>query len=236
MNRLRGIGLVAVATAALAGCETAQVRVPDGFAANASQYDVSGHSPRRFNEPVRFGPYSALEMRDGGTFSWAIPVGSVDVGRAARHYAFTLVARDQPPVEVQCRVRTWTAARGDSDSMLEVDLTALAGPMMACGLWLDGAPQAMPLELSRKGTRMDGRLQSPWGEYQVRSLHGYAGSSWPAAEPTGFEVLQSGSPLMVVDMLNAGRVHMDPGPDGEQRAYLAAAAAALLLVAQELEL
>ena len=41
---------------------------------------------------------------------------------------------------------------------------------------------------------------------------------------------------MVVDMLNAGRVHMDPRPDGEQRAYLAAAAAALLLVAQELEL
>lgn len=236
MNPLRGFGIFAVATTALAACVPAQVRMPDGFAANASRYEVSGHSPRRFNEPVRFGPYSALEMREGSTFSWGIPVGSIDVGRGARRYAFTLVARDRPPVEVQCRIRTWTAARGTSTQTLEIDLTALAGPMMACGLRFDDAAQVMPLEVSRKGTRLHGRLQSPWGEYQVRSLHGYEGSSWPAAEATGFEVLHHGTPRMVVDLLNAGRVHMDPRPDEEERVYLAAAAAALLLLDQDLAL
>lgn len=236
MKALRGIGFAAAATLGLVACGTMQVRLPDGFAANANRYDVSGHSPRRSNQPVRFGPYSALAMREGGTFGWSIPVGNVDVGRSARHYAFTLVAPDQPPVEVQCRVRTWTATHGDEDLALEVDLTGLAGPMMQCGMWLEGAMQPMPLELSRKGVRADGRLLSPWGEYQVRSLHGYDGSSWRAAEATGFEVLRDGAPRMVVDRLNAGRVHMDPRGDDGERAYLAAAAAALLLLDEELAL
>jgi hypothetical protein len=221
---------------ALAACVPAQVRMPDGFAANADSYEVSGHSPRRFNEPVRFGPYSALELREGSTFSWGIPVGSIDVGRAARRYAFTLVARERPPVEVQCRIRTWTASQGTSKQMLEADLTALAGPTMACGLRFDDAAQALPLEVSRKGTRLHGRLLSQRGEYQVRSVHGYEGSSWPAAEATGFEVLHHGSPLMVVDMLNAGRVHLDQRLGGDDRVYLAAAAAALLLMDGELAL
>lgn len=236
MTPLRGFGIISIAATVLAACVPAQVRMPAGFAATASRYEVSGHSPRRFNEPVRFGPYSALEMREGSTFGWEIPVGSIDVGRTARRYAFTLVARDRPPVEVQCRIRTWTAARGPSGNALEVDLTELAGPMMACGMRFDDAAQVMPLEVSRKGTRLHGRLQSPWGEYQVRSVHGYEGSSWPAAEATGFEVLQHGTPRMVVDMLNAGRVHMDLRPGEEERAYLAAAAAALLLLGQDLAL
>jgi hypothetical protein len=236
MDPLRGLGIIAVAATTLAACVPAQVRMPDGFVANADRYEVSGHSPRRFNEPVRFGPYSALEMREGSTFSWDIPVGSVDVGRAARRYAFTLVARDRPPVEVQCRVRTWTAARGTSAQTLELDLTALAGPMMACGLRFEHAAEVMPLEVSRKGTRLYGSLQSQWGEYQIRSLHGYEGSSWPAAEATGFEVLHHDTPRMVVDMLNAGRVHLAARPDQEERVYLAAAAAALLLLDQDLAL
>ncbi|TXK62291.1 hypothetical protein [Alkalisalibacterium limincola] len=235
MRSLHGFSIVVAATTALVACTPAQVRLPDGFADHASSYEVSGHSPRRFNEPVRFGPYSALEMREGSTFSWAIPVGSVDIGRAARRYAFTLVAPNQSPVEVQCRIRTWAAVHG-THAPLDVDLTALAGPMMACGFWFDGAARVMPLEMSRKGTRLHGRLVSPSGEYLLRSVHGYEGSSWPAAEATGFELLHNGVPLMVVDMLNAGRVHMDQRPDEGERVYLAAAAAALLLLDEELAL
>ena len=236
MNLAAGIGWACAATVVLAACMPVQVRMPDGFAANASTHEVSGHSPHRFNQPVRFGPYSALELREGNTFGWGFPVGTIDVGRAARRYSFTLIARDQPPVEVQCRNRSWTAAHGDASQRLEVDLTALAGPLMVCGLRFDGADQPMALEMSRQGTRLQGRLRSPWGEYTVRSLHGVEGSSWPAAEATGFEVLHGGTPLMVVDMLNAGRVHMDHHLDDEERVYLAAAAAALLLLDEELDL
>lgn len=218
----------------LAACAPAQVRMPDGFTPSASAYAVSGHSPRRFGEPVRFGPYSALEMREGSTFSWAVPLGSVDVGRTAKPYAYTLVAIDQPPVEVQCRLRAWTAGHGDASNRATVDLTALAGPLLACGLQMDGgAPQG--LEVARNGTRYEGRLQAPWGRaYGVRGLNGYAGTPITAPEPTGYAITADGVPLAVVDVLNGGRVHLDDTLDDDQRTYFAAAAAALLLLDPEL--
>lgn len=54
---------------ALSACAPAQVRMPEGFGARAAAYEVSGHSPRRFNQPLRFGTYSAQAMREGSTFA-----------------------------------------------------------------------------------------------------------------------------------------------------------------------
>lgn len=226
---------VACATVLLAACTAAQVRMPAGFAGHAVAHDVTGHSPRRFNQPVRFGPYSALQMREGSTFSWGFPVARIDVGRTAKPYDFTLVARDLPPVEVQCRLRTWTAASGRASRRMEIDLTALAGPMMVCGMRMDGTPAA-PLEMSRTGTRVAGRLVAPWGgEYAVRSLTGFDGSSWPGAEPTGYEISGAEGIVAVVDLLNAGRVHLDDRLEPDRRVYFAAASAALLLLDPELD-
>jgi hypothetical protein len=219
----------------LTACSTAQVRMPDGFASHATPYEVSGHSPRRFNEPVRFGPYSALEMREGSTFTWALPLSSVGVGRTSKPYAFTLVAIDQPPVEVQCRVRTWSAGIGSASRRLEVDLTSLVGPMMACGMQLEGEPP-MPLELSRGGTRMQGKLSAPWGaEYEVRSIVHMEGTRIANTTPTGYEISGREGIVAVVDVLNAGRVHLDNQLDEEQRVYFAAASAALLMLDPEID-
>jgi hypothetical protein len=226
MTGLLALGLVA--------CVPAQMRIPDGFAGQADSYEVSGHSPRRFNEPVRFGPYSALEMREGSTFAWAIPLGVADLGRRSRPFAFTLVAREQAPVEVQCRARTWTFG-GDSDHGVELDLTALAGPMLACGLRFDDGA-ALPLELARDGTAFHGRLASPWGDYTLRSVHGFEGSSLASSVANGFEVVRGQRPVALVDRLNAGRVHFDGGLPADERVYLAAAAAALLMLDEEVEL
>ncbi len=219
----------------LAACTAAQVRTPEGFSGHAASYDVSGHSPRRFNEPVRFGPYSALEMREGTTFAWALPAGHADVGRTAKPHAFTLVALNQPPVQVQCRVRTWKASINGPTQSLEVDLTGLAGPMMACSLKLDGT-RAEPLELSRNGTRVKGTLVAPWGgEYSVRSIAHFEGAAIASSTPTGYEISGSRGVVAVVDILNAGRVHLDNQLDEEQRVYFAAASAALLLLDPEFD-
>lgn len=224
---------------ALAGCTPAQLRMPDGFAAGAAAWPVSGHSPRHWNEPVRFGPYSALQLEEGGTFGWALPVGRVDVGRSARRYAFTLVAIGQAPVEAQCRVRNLAlgqdGANGRVETRIEIDATALEGPMLDCGLVHDGIEPALPLALVRKGTHLDGRLASPWGDYEVRSLHGYAGTPIAGYAPTGFEIREAGRPVMVVDLIDGGRVFLDPAVDESQRTYLAAAAAILLLLGEDAE-
>lgn len=235
MGAWLGLGCVLL----LAACTPAQLRMPDGFAADAAAWPVSGHSPRQWNEPVRFGPYSALQLEEGGTFGWGLPVGRVDFGRSERRYAFTLVAIGQAPVEVQCRVRhlaLWQwGANGRVETRIEVDATALEGPMLDCGLVHDGIEPALPLALERKGTRLHGRLASPWGEYAVRSLHGYAGTPIAGYAPTGFELVAGGRTLMVVDLIDHGQVFLDPAVDESQRTYLAAAAAILLLLGEDAE-
>lgn len=226
-------GLACISLASVA-CTTLQARLPDGFAAQATEYAVTGHSPRRFNEPVRIGPYSALEMREGSTFSWSLPLGIGDLRRTSKPYAFTMIARDQPPVEVQCRTRAAWAGAGPESRRVEIDLTALDGPLMGCGLSMDGMP-ARELRLARTGTTISGALESPWGtRYAVTSLSHYEGSRWPSGVPTAYRIASGDDTLAVVDVVNAGRVHLANGLDAEQRVYLAAAAASLLLLDPEL--
>ena len=224
---------------ALAACAPAQLRMPAGFAADAVSWDVNGHSPRRAGEPVRFGPYSALELRDGATFGWALPVGRGDFSRSARRFGFTLVAIGQAPVETQCRVRNMAlgqeGANGRVDTRIEVDLTSLAGPMLECGLVHDGTIPALALHLERRGTHLDGHLDSPWGSYDVRSLHGMQGTVVDAYAPTGFEIVGGGRAPMVVDLINSGHVFLDPSVPEEQRTFFAAVAAALLLLGADAE-
>lgn len=218
----------------LPACTPAQMRMPDGFAADAVAYEVSGHSPRRFNQPVRFGPYSALQMREGSTFSWRVPLPAFDVGRTSRPYDYTMVARDQPPVEVQCRTQAWTVGRGDASGRVTVDVTALAGPLLACGLRMDSRPSQV-LEVMHEGDGLRGHLRSPWGsDYTVRAVYDYQGTPVRGMTPTGYAIADGGSTLAVVDVLNRGRVHLDRRLDDDQRVYFAAAAAALLLLDPEL--
>ncbi len=218
----------------LPACTPAQMRMPDGFAADAVAYEVSGHSPRRFNQPVRFGPYSALQMREGSTFSWRVPLPAFDVGRTSRPYDYTMVARDQPPVEVQCRTQAWTVGRGDASGRVTVDVTALAGPLLACGLRMDSRPPQV-LEVMHEGDGLRGHLRSPWGsDYTVRAVYGYQGTPVSGMTPTGYAIADGGSTLAVVDVVNGGRVHLDRRLDDDQRVYFAAAAAALLLLDPEL--
>ena len=214
----------------LSACAPAQLRMPEGFSAESVAYEVSGHSPRRFNEPVRFGPYSALEMREGSTFSWTVPAPGFALGSTRKPYAYTLVARDLPPVQVQCLGQAWSASAGRPSRAATVDLAALSGPLLACGLQLDDqAPQT--LEVARQGRRLQGRLLAPWGRaYTVRGLDGFEGTPITSTGPTGYAIDDEGITLAVVDVLNGGRVHLARALDDEQRVYFAATAAALLLL------
>jgi len=223
----------------LTGCASTQLQVPQTFAATAEAWPVTGHSPRGHGEPVRFGPYSALELHDGGTFGWQLPIGRFDLGGQARDYAFTLVAIGHPPVEVQCRVAAlalrYAETHGRVQSLTELDLTVLSGPALGCGLRHDDGDDILLLELDRAGTHLDGRLDTPWGEAVVRSLHAIEGAVVDTYAPAGFEIALDGVPVAMVDVVNAGRVLLAPTLDDDRRAYFAAVAAALLLLGDDAE-
>lgn len=229
------LGLVLLLTS----CATAQLQVPASLDAGALALPVTGHSPRHAGEPVRIGPYSALELSDGATFGWRLPIGALDVGGRTRDYAFTLVAIGQPPVEVQCRVADLSVGHDDVNGRVEtrteLDLTLLSGPALGCALRYDDRADTSLLQLDRSGTHLDGRLGTPWGEARVHSLHRLQGAVVDMYAPAGFEIVLAGQPVAVVEVVNAGRVLLAPDLDDGQRSYFAAVSAALLLLGDDAE-
>lgn len=219
--------LVLLPTAAAA--REATVRLPEGFTATPEVHVVEGYSPRRFRQPLVFGPYSARVQDGGDTAGGTMPLGRLDLREGERRHAFLLTTVGQPAIGVDCVGQAVELADEDEDGGWAIELTPAAGPVLECALGIsaDEPDRRLSLEVTDRGHA--GRFASPWGELRIASLHGYAGSRFTSPEPTGFVITHDGRPQLVVDLLNRGRVLMDPALDARQRAWLAALAAALLL-------
>lgn len=222
------IAVFALLPAAVAARE-ATVRLPEGFAATPEVHAVEGFSPRRFRQPLVFGPYSARVQDGGDTAGGTMPLGRLDLREGERPHAFLLTTRGQPAIGVDCVGQAVRLVEEDEEGGWELDLTPASGPALECALGISADEPDRRLSLDVTGRGYAGRVASPWGELRIASLHGYAGSRFTSPEPTGFVVSHEGRPQLVVDLLNRGRVLMDPALDPRQRAWLAAVAAALLL-------
>ena len=212
-----------------ADAREARVQLPEGFAAEPEIHAVEGYSPRRFQQPLVFGPYSARIQAGGDTAVSGGSLGRLDLAEGERANAFLLTTRDQPVIDVECIGRASLLGQEDEDGGWEVDLGALAGPVLACGLRLSQDDPGRRLVLEARARAPSGWVDSPWGRLRVTPLLGYAGSRWRSDEPTGYAVAGESGTLMVVDLLNAGQVLFDPTLDARSKAWLAAVAAALLL-------
>lgn len=219
------------AGAALAACTPATVRLPPELAGDGIAYEVEGHSPRRWQQALRFGPYRTVGMREGADFSWGLPIFGSQFGRASKPWRFTLVALGEAPVEVDCRTQaTHLYKRGFS-----VDISEALAPRMVCGVRQDGG-EPLVFELADKGHRYDGAIFPARGGrvvFGVRSLHGYAGSPLDSAEPLGYEIQRGDRTVAAIDTLNAGRVTFSPDTAPRERVLLAAMASALLMFEPE---
>ena len=215
----------------LSACTPAQMRVPEGFGPAATAYPVDGLSPRRVDSPITFGPYAARSVREGGTLTWSVPLGDLDLSREGQRLAFSLESEGEELVNVACKRRAWTLSHG-RDEPLEVDLTELSGPWMECDL-NDGQGGAT-LALTRRGHKVDGTLRRGSGEaLTVAGQNALEGSPIPLDRPAGFVVRGSGTRVLAaVDGLNRGSVYLGDDLDAEQRHLLAAASVALLMATQ----
>lgn len=211
----------------LVACAPATVRLPADLPGDSLAYDVSGHSPRRWQQPLRFGPYRTVGMREGMDFSWTLPLFGGHLARASKPYRYTMVTLGEAPVEVECRTRaTLLLGRGVS-----IDITETMEPRMACCVRHD-ADEPLVFELADKGNRYDGAIFPARGGrplFSVRSLHRFEGSSLASMEPLGYEILRGGEVVAAIETLNAGRVFMNPDTSPRERVMLAAMSAALLM-------
>ena len=216
---------------ALSACTPAQMRVPDGFGHSSTAYPVDGLSPRRVDSPITFGPYTARSVREGGTLTWSVPLGSVDLSRAGQRLAFSLEVEGDEVVNVACQRREWTLSHG-RDEPLAVDLTELSGPWMECDL--NDGEGGGTLQLTRRGHKVEGTLRRAGGpSLTVSGQNALEGSPLPLDRPAGFVVRTDGnSVLAAVDGLNRGSVYLGNGLGARERNLLAATSVALLMATQ----
>ena len=217
-----------LAAAPLAARE-ASVRLPEGFGPEAQVHGVQGYSPRRFQQPLVFGPYSARIQEGGDTRGGRAAIGRADLREGERRHAFLLTTVGQPVLDVECTGQALALGEEDEDGGWSLDLGALAGPVLECSLHASLDDPGRRLVLMQRARGLEGHFDAPWGRLRLASLHGYAGSRVTSPEPTGYVIEGEEGALMVVDLLNAGRVLLAPGLDDRRRAWLAAVAAALLL-------
>ena len=222
------VAAACVFVTALAACTPAQMRVPEGFGQSSTVYPVDGLSPRRADAPITFGPYAARSVREGGTLTWSVPLGNLDLSREGQRMAFSLEVEGEEVVNVACQRRVWTLGQG-SDEPLEVDLTGLSGPWMECHL--NDGEGGGTLALARRGHQVDGTLRRAGGPtLAIAGQNALEGSPVPLDHPAGFVVRSEGSaPVAAVDGLNRGAVHLANGLAERDRHLLAAASVALLM-------
>jgi hypothetical protein len=205
---------------ALAGCATAQMRLPETLAA-ASRVEFEGIGGWRSGE-YSAGPYSGRYERSADRLSY---FDTVNEGRGRSE--FTLAGADLPEtIEGRCRMR---------ESSLDLGLVEVTTRPMAyrCEFAAGGRPIAASLEL-QEVTRSAinryerrGRMTLDRERVEIRSVHHLAGTSLPTSTPVGYQFEQHGRAVGAVELNGRPALIVEPGASPELRRTLTLAALAL---------
>ncbi|HSL19018.1 MAG TPA: hypothetical protein VLB51_14015 [Methylomirabilota bacterium] len=222
--------LVVVAMAAAAGpvgARDARLAVEPRLHEAAAPMAVEGANPRRWGADLAFGEFRAVDVRDGDRLEWFFALGNFGAGGVKSASRLTLEGA-VGSVRVVCLAERRVLARGS----FSVDLAFGRKPILLCGLESsDGDRWAFAL--TERAPNLEGSIE-PVDEaggdpLKVRSIHRLEGSRWPLAEPAGYEISLGGRVVAAVEIVNRGRVWIDPTLEVATRNRIAAAAAALLL-------
>jgi hypothetical protein len=207
---------------ALAGCASAQMRLPEALAAatrvefdgiggwRSGQYTAGGYSGRYERSADRLSYFDTVNDRRG-------------------HSAFTLAGADLPePIEGRCRMR---------ESSLDLGLVEVTTRPMAyrCEFEAAGRPLDAWLELQEvngPGTPLNryvrqGRIALDGETLEIRSVHHLAGTSMPTSTPIGYLFEQHGRPVGAVELNGRPALVIEPGASPGLRRTLTLAALAL---------
>lgn len=214
--------LLLLSTLALAGCASAQMRLPETLA-TASRVEFEGIGGWRSGSYTA-GDYAGRYERSADRLSY---FGTVNEARG--HSAFTLAGADlAEPIEGRCRMR---------ESSLDLGLVEVTTRPMAyrCEFRADGQPIAAWLELQEengRGTPINryvryGRVELDGETVDIRSAHHLAGTSLPTSTPIGYLFEQRGRAVGAVELNGRPMLVVEPGASPALRRTLTLAALAL---------
>lgn len=224
--------VLALLASASAGCATARMKVEPAVSSR-EPLPVTGANPRRWGEPVRFGPHATGKVRGTDTLGWSLALlGGPGISGSHRPYAWA-ASGPAGTLDAECH-QEGLEVFAQSGS-LTFDVRGATGqPALACAF--RSAPGAEPWTLALRATGRPvpayrGELRGGGGAYAVRSVHALEGSPIPMGAPAGYALERDGQVVALVETMNAGRVWL-PEASADEGA-LAAAATALLLFQPE---
>jgi hypothetical protein len=204
----------------LAGCATAQMRLPENLAA-ASRVEFEGIGGWRSGEYTA-GGYAGRYERSADRLSY---FDTINENRG--HSEFTLAGAGlAEAIDGRCRMR---------ESSLDLGLVEVTTRPMAyrCEFRAGDRPIAAALELqevtSRAINRYErrGRIVLDGETVEIRSVHHIAGTSMPVSTPIGYVFEQRGRPVGAVELNGSPALIVEPGASPELERTLMLAALAL---------
>lgn len=246
--RARTLLLVALAPAAV-GCAgmLSQMAVPAELSA-APEWEVQGLRGWNAGSGLRFGTFRVERVRRGDSFREGLTravrdavLDRVDTGPGSTEEVPQAPRATRATERLRFHLRDgegepWAADCSQSASLRRLDLPVLGEVMqgqretLLCRFAAPGEEDwAWDLEVGTRRGRTSGRLARGDVRFAITSSDRMDNSRLRGGAVTGYVLLADGRPVAMADVLNGGRVRIDPALDAETRGAVAAAAAALLL-------
>jgi len=219
--RTRLTAIVLAAAVSLPACQVAQMQVAPALEPLVA-VPVSGANPRRWNAPLSFGPWRAEVAHEGLQWDFALPLLGMTAGFAAQPYRVVASAGGEP-IQAECRASAVTLSRKG----LEVDPAFGKLPAFACAFRGRG-DGTLRLHATALGQET-GTLGFGDTQWALRSVHRFRGSTVPSGPPLGYEIEGGGRVVAAVEVINQGRVWIDPAVPPRDQERLAVAVMVLLL-------
>lgn len=220
----------------VAACQVARAPVPEPLQ-SAERMPVKGRQGWKVGQRLQWGSYATDEVKRSSTRGGDGAYGSVGGptytnSRRDQIYSFVQHDAGAAPVQASCRARLRQQAvesrvvdvqLGDASS-LECRLVPDADTLLA---WTVTLAEQREVPLAGPIARVS---DSERAVYQVRGVNRLEGVRVASGTTTGYELLQGGRVVGMVDVTSGGAVILSPSlPDGARR-VLAATASALLLL------
>jgi hypothetical protein len=234
----------------LAACTTPQMLVDQQLTDQNAPMQVSGRQGLLINQKISFGNYESEKVKRGWTRSYSLDMFLAKLEDAKDKYSFTLFDSNRGAYTIDAvnhikgvdlPVGRFLGANTSPALQELASFTVQTKDLFAASLYSNSRQETWNLVLmNREDTRKNGRYAGFLTNEQqqnievipVRKLQG--AETW-GTDIIGYEFRQEGKPLAAVEVINKGRVWIDPSLEANMQLVLASASATLLLQ-QELKL
>ena len=224
---LLALALVLISAVFITACREARMAAPQQVTSQAQEWAIKETRIIGWDSPFNFGPYHVANVQRGWQETTAWGFLGYENYKSKQQFQYTVQRAGGQPWVCNCATGVGQQVLQGmiGGGTLTWELTAATN--FACSL--KNGDKIWRMVVASQGSSklaMQGVLQGPGKDIQVKGTHELEGSSLGLSDPTGYTFYSPQGPIAAVQVINNGIVWMLPGPDQDA---LAAASAGLLL-------